>query len=397
MTVPVTEMEYWKMENSEFRRIAGDMIYLTACAVNGKIPDKERIEKLDLQKLFTVCQEHALTACVAYALESAGIRDNEFRQAKDKSIRKNILLDNARRSVLRKLEAEKIWYAPLKGSLLHEWYPKLGMRQMSDNDILCDSTKMSEVRDIFLSDGYDCEHYGYVNNDAYIKKPVLNFEMHNSLFKQTDTGNLYSYFKDIKDRLIPDEDSSYGYHFSNEDFYLVMIAHEYKHFTTGGTGVRSLLDTYIFLKKNEDSLDWDYIGKELGKIGISEFEKINRELAMKLFSMEQLTPEEQELLGYFITSGTYGRFTNYINNLIGCEGGGSKAKYLRYRLFPPMTIYRSWYSWAYRHKFLLPLAWIFRLARGLTARRKRLVREIKVLRKKRASTHSVPMQGDKEE
>ena len=85
------------MEKREFRKNAADMIYLTACAINNKKPRQERIDNLDLPKLFEVCQKHILTACVAYALESAGIKDNDFTQAKEKAIRK---LRNSARSKL---------------------------------------------------------------------------------------------------------------------------------------------------------------------------------------------------------------------------------------------------------------------------------------------------------
>ena len=85
------------MEKSEFRNTAEDMIDLTACAVNNRKPSQERIVDLDLTKLFEVCQEHILTACAAYVLESVGIKDNEFTQAKEKAVRKNILLDAERK------------------------------------------------------------------------------------------------------------------------------------------------------------------------------------------------------------------------------------------------------------------------------------------------------------
>lgn len=371
------------MEKHEFRKNAADMIYLTACAINNKNPKQERIDNLDLPKLFEVCQKHILTACVAYALESAGIKDNDFTQAKEKAIRKNILLDAERGNILRKLESEKIWYMPLKGSLLHDWYPKLGMRQMADNDILVDSDKMAEVRDIFLNSGYECKKYGRGNHDVYFKQPVLNFEMHSGLFSSTHIGNLYPYFKDVKNKLILDEDREYGYHFSNEDFYLFMMAHEYKHFSGGGTGVRSLVDTYVFLQKFKDSLDWDYLNAEFDKLGIADFECNNRELAMSLLSLKQLTIEDKKLLDYYVMSETYGTLENSVNNRIERDSGGSKSKYLWYRLFPPMKVYKVWYPWAYKHKILLPVAWVYRLARGLTTRRKNVSKEIKVLRNKR--------------
>ena len=77
------------MEQAEFRKNAADMIYLTTCAINNEKPKQERIEKLNLPELFEVCQKHILTACVAYALESAGIKDSafSFRQKRRQSAR----------------------------------------------------------------------------------------------------------------------------------------------------------------------------------------------------------------------------------------------------------------------------------------------------------------------
>ena len=363
------------MEKSEFRKNAADMIYLTSCVFNKKKPKQERIDKLDLPKLFEVCQAHIMTACVAYALESVGIRDHEFTQAKEKAIRKNILLDAERGKILKILESEKIWYMPLKGALLKNWYPGLGMRQMSDNDILCDNTKMKDIRRIFLEQGYTCDSFGEGSHDVYQKKPVLNFEMHRYLINSTHDKKFNEYYSDVKERLVRDKDNDHGYHFTNEDFYIFMLVHEYKHFSEGGTGVRSLADTYIFLNKFNDSLDWEYIYGELEKIGITEFEKNNRELSMKLFSSKPLSADEKKLLNYHVLSGTYGNVANSVNNNIKNNSGNSKMKYIFYRFFPPLEHYRVWFPWAYEHKILLPAAWIFRLVRGVTVRRKRIKAE----------------------
>lgn len=242
------------MDKREFRKNAADMIYLTACAINGKKPKQERIEALDLPSLFEVCQKHILTACVAYALESAGVKDNDFTQAKEKAIRKNILLDVEREKILKRLEEEKIWYMPLKGCILKDWYPKLGMRQMSDNDILIDNHRRNDIKKIMDEYGFELKTELEVV-DEYIKEPIYNFEMHGELFMEYQVGAMACYYRGIKDRMLKDDNNEYGYHFCNEEFYLFMIAHEYKHFTIGGTGVRSLVDTYIFLRKFGSSLD----------------------------------------------------------------------------------------------------------------------------------------------
>lgn len=63
------------MEKEVFRKISYDMIYLVRCAMYGVKPDKNRVEAMDLEALFDVCQTHILTACTAYALESVGVRN----------------------------------------------------------------------------------------------------------------------------------------------------------------------------------------------------------------------------------------------------------------------------------------------------------------------------------
>lgn len=370
------------MEKREYRHYADAMIYLTVCAINGETPEQEKIAQFDLEKLLEVCQKHILTACVAYALESAGIHDHNFTQAKEKAIRKNILLDAERDKILKRLESEKIWYMPLKGAILKDWYPKLGMRQMSDNDILCDGSYRAYIKDIMLDMGFTCDHFGESNDDAYFKPPVCNFEMHNELFHACQIGNLHAYYNDVKSMLLKDEGNEYGYHFRTEDFYIYITAHEYKHFSGGGTGVRSLVDTYVFLRKFSDSLNWEYIYAELQKLNISDYEKQNRELAMKLFELKSLSDDENKLLNYYIFSGIYGTVENNVENNMERFGQGSKLRYVLCRLFPPMEQVKTYHPFFYEHKWLLPVLWVYRPIRGIFKNSKKLRAEIDVLTKK---------------
>ena len=208
------------MEERDFLQNAGMMIYLVSCAVNQQKPDADKLKGFDPEQLFEVCQTHILTACAAYALESAGIQNPAFREAKEKAIRKNILLDADRRKILAQFEEKHIWYMPLKGALLKDWYPKLGMRQMSDNDILYDGDYQKTVRDIMTGLGFTRKHAGTKHDDAYFKQPVSNFEMHHQLFDPADLEgytqiDFVGYFADIKNKLIKEEGTTCGYRFSN--------------------------------------------------------------------------------------------------------------------------------------------------------------------------------------
>lgn len=376
------------MTKHDYKQTAYYLIYLIRCVLHDKVPTQEKLDKMDLSQLFEVAQNHSLTAICAYALESAGIFDERFTQAKAKAIRKNAMLDIERERIFTELEKAGIWYMPLKGVILKELYPKYGMRQMCDNDILLDPARIDNVKIIMENLGFSVEHYGGSNHDVYYKPPVCNFEMHNELFLPHYGETIYEYYTNIKDMLIKDETNDYGYHFENEDYYMYITAHESKHFNQGGTGLRSLVDRYVFLNKFSDSLDMSYIEKELSKMQIVDYESKARDLSFKLFNGIRLSDDEKKLLDYYIYSGTYGNTENLVDNSLKKNGGGwiAKIKYLKERLFTPISqsnpsykVYAAQYPLFYKHKFLLPLLPFYRLFRGLIKSRKRIMTEIKTL------------------
>ncbi|MBR3417593.1 MAG: nucleotidyltransferase family protein, partial [Oscillospiraceae bacterium] len=293
---------------------------------------------------------------------------------------KNIIMDAERKKILKCLEEEQVWYMPLKGALLKDWYPRLGMRQMSDNDILFDQQRREDVRRIMAAHGFTLKAEREVV-DEYTKPPVSNFEMHCELFMEYQTGAMAAYYLGVKEKLLKDDGNQYGWHFTDEDFYLFMTAHEYKHFSLGGTGVRSLLDTYIFMRKYGSRLDEAYLSAELDKLGIAEYESESRSLAMKLFAGEAITEQESELLDYYVTSGVYGTREHDIQNRLQRKSGGSKGKYILRRLFPPMDEIKRNYPFFYRHKWLIPVLWVWRPVYGFLHRRKQITGELRYLMK----------------
>ena len=367
-------------------KTAKDLIYLLSCAVNGITPDTEKVQAMDLEQLYRFAKAHTLRAAVFIALRSAGVQDSNFHQAYNKAVRKNVMLDVERTAIFAELERRGIWYMPLKGSILKELYPENGMREMSDNDILYDSTKQSEVKEVMLGMGYSAESVGKSHHDVYMKPPVLNFELHTLLFD--NASDFYAYYQNPKRLMIPDESSKYGYHFSDEDFYVYMLAHEYKHYSTGGTGLRSLLDRYVFLQNKGDSLDRAYIREQTEQLGLTDFEREQGELAEKVFSsttFPELTEREQELLDYYLTSSTYGTITRTGENMVKKTYSKSKSKtkleYIWRRIFPDMNHMKTWFPFFYKHKLLLPIGYIWRIIRAPFIRKERIKAEMKALRK----------------
>ena len=369
----------------EYRSALNDVIWLCACAVKDEIPERERIGSKDMTLLYRVSKYHLLTALVAYALESAGVKEHAFSQAKAKAIRKLGLMDAEMSVLLDHMEQARIWYMPLKGTVLKNHYPSYGLRQMADHDILFDAERAEDVRDILTDMGFTAEQFGAGNHDCYYKEPVCNFEMHRSLFGKGHDTKMQEYYSDVKKRLLQDMGRLFGYHFSPEDFYVYMIAHEYKHYSAGGTGLRSLLDTYVYLKKEKP--DIEYVTAEVKKLGIADFEKINRSLSLHLFDGQPLTEEEADMLDFILFSGTYGTQENSVINRMrkvtgkhGRVNAGMKMKYYVSRLFPAQDFLYPYYPLA-KYKILIPLVWVFRAVRALLMRYKRVIGEIRIVEK----------------
>ena len=354
------------MTHEEYRNALENAIYLTACAVNGEKPDRDRVDVMAIDPLYHAAQQHLLTSIVAYALKSAGVENEAFRQAQAKAMRKNALFDADRSALCKELEAAGIWYMPLKGSVLKDLYPRYGMRQMADNDILFDPDRAEDVKVIMESLGFTAEHFGAGNHDCYQKPPVSNFELHRSLFSTAHEDKLYWYYKDVKDRLVKDEGNLFGWHFTDEDFYVYMVAHEYKHYSGGGTGLRSLLDTYVYLKQ-KTALDSSYIEEESQRLGLAAFERENRTLALHLFDGEPLSQQEQQMLDYILFAGTYGTMENRVRNQVNKLG---RLGYLWSRAFLPLKTMKTLYLVLERAPVLLPVCWVIRWGKALLFNRK---------------------------
>ena len=357
-----------------------DLIYLTNCAIKSEIPNAKRISKMNLKQLFYAAKRHMMTAIIADVLEKAGIEENHFMEAKAKAKRKCALLEIETASLTNVLESEKIWYMPLKGAILKNYYPVSWMREMTDVDILFDSSFRKQVKAIMTELGFVAENYNESNHDCYKKAPVCEFEMHTSILSAS-YSNLTWYYADIEKRFI-NEQTGYLRELSNEDFYIFMIVHTNKHYYCLGTGIRPLLDIYLFLNSSSVDLDKDYIRKELDKLKLIEFEMKIRELAFCLFEGKPISDVQEEMLEYMFIAGLHGIRDNLLKNQLlkyGC-GWKAKIKYCISRIFPPSNYIKECYPFVYKSKILIPFLPIYRMSKGLILNRKHFKNEIEGLR-----------------
>ena len=355
------------------------VIYLSACAVNGVIPEKSRFEGLDMAEVHSYSQSHMITAIVGYALESAGIRNELFIQARAKALRKAVILDADCRKISGKLEEAGIWHMPLKGAVMKDYYPAFGMREMSDVDILFNPSSSFKVRKIMKGLGFKVKDFFNRHHDTYYREPVSNIEMHSGLLEISRNNAMNEYFYDVRDKMILDEGKKYTYHFGAEDFYIYMTAHTYRHYSDSGIGLRALIDEYVYLRKFSDSMDWGYISSEFGKMNISEFEENLRTLALSLFGSGEIKEANREMLEYIKNSKAYGYLETSVEHAIEEGYGGSRILYVMEQIFPPFSKLKYMNPLVWRHKYLYPFFVLRRLWTAATMNRKYTLARVKHL------------------
>lgn len=361
---------------AQYKKEVDYLIHLLSCALNQRKPVAQ--EDVDYSALLSLAKKHQVYNIIFPLIKDDPSVPEEqkqaFRNYHMSELTRMIAINNERSNIFDELDEKGIKYMPLKGLIIKNYYPKESMRQMSDNDILFDSNFRDDVASIMKANGYKTTATGE-NSDDYHKAPYSTFEFHRTLFY-----NLHDFcptFDGLWDRATADDERPFMYHMGLDDVYIYSVCHMYKHFSTAGCGVRFLADHYLFLKKENDKLNWDYINSFFEKYNISEYEKSSRLLAFKLFDEKELDDEDIKLFETYINFGIYGDGNIQLGNDIEklADGGSinkAKKKYIFSRLFPPKAKMIADHRILEKHPYLLPFMYIYRLFRGLFNSKKTL-------------------------
>lgn len=375
-TLPVDELTRERRLKNAF-----DLMYLISCDLSSATPDPERIGSMHLTGVLRTAAAQGMLSAAAFALEIVMPLPHELDQVKKKAIRKIALFDIERAKILSEFEKQGIWYCPLKGIILKECYPMIGMREMSDNDILCDPRHMDDIRGITEKLGYKCTAFDMWNHDTYEKPPTLEFEMHRTLFEEDDAPGFSEYFSDIRSKLVGEGCSL---KMTDADFYIYMICHMYKHYIHGGTGLRNLADIVAYTERHDLKAFRIYIGAELQKLGVLDFERRMYELAYCVINGDALNKEQEDLLLELESAGTYGNleiaeYHSMLHSLGGDDSRQSKAKHLIKRIFPDDKYLQKHYPTVHRHRALYPLLILYRPIKGILIRPRSIIKEAKMI------------------
>lgn len=397
----------------EFVRANEYMMHLMKCALNNTTVDNKP-EDISWDLVYKVVSKNDMQGLTYYAIEKLKeeipeIILKEWKEVREAIIYKKLMMEVEREEILADLSEEGISFLMLKGCNIEKYYPQPGMRAMADNDILYGVIEAGDNGEYHVVGKDEEERNETVKNtqlklldymhqrgyktkgmedkdDACLKDDLYNFEMHRELL---DRPLEYSwYYSNPWKNAIKNENSDYMYHFSIDDEYIFMIIHEYKHYTRSGCGVRFLTDIYLFLKAQQENMDWEYIRNELSKLNMKEFENEMRKLALDWLSPEkELKQEQVEKILYMCACGTFGYNKIFLKRIHtrmvkGLAKDGeknlrkAKIRYFLDRFFPKDEYYKDRYPFFYKHRLFRPLLTIFRCFRAVICYRKSVMMEI---------------------
>jgi len=327
-------------------------------------------ESLDWERLYHLSSRHKVATMACYGINRLD-SDNKPPQAVMRKFqvdcKKAVAIEATQHitveQVLKIFEENQIASMPLKGYLIKYLYPQPDMRLMADVDILFKNEQTKTVKQLMLGLGFTVGEQGG-EHDVYYKKPFMNLEMHRRLISEDSP---YShYLSRTWNRARLKSGSKFTYELALADFYIYTLIHLTKHYTHGGTGIRSFMDLYVYKGRYGNDMDWNYIQAELETIKLWEFEKSISGLNQVWFDKAPSNEFYDEMMNFILSSGAYGTINQALLSSISTtisdkrSIGAAKNLYRQTLFFPRLNTMKKSYPLLGTLPFLLPLCWVLR-------------------------------------
>lgn len=361
------------------------LIELIKSVILSKQPP-EKPDEVSFEEIFKISKIHNIANLVYYAIAKLENKPDEkllklWKREKSLGMRLDVIQSTEFLKLKLEFEKNSIKYIPLKGFELKKLYPKSDMRKMGDIDILIQERDRKKVKLILQELGYSISHYDGGKDDGYLKYPFVNVEIHNNLFDEDDKV-YYNYFYNLSNFNRVKYITEYECCFSIEDNYIYNFIHMLKHFETYGTGIRSVLDHWLYIKKLGNQLNWEYINKVLKDLNLTKFHEKFSTLSKVWFEEEKGDIIIDNLEEYIINSGNYGDKKNRILNIVTKNNKQrelNKIVTLLRMIFPNIEIMKTQYPILKKRQYFLLYFYIVRIFKILFFKRKEKVITIKTL------------------
>ena len=336
-------------------------IALIKSAIAGGNVDAELLS-CDLEELFILSRNHDLAHLVAEGLLKNGqLRDKtqlskDFTKQRWLAVYRETQLTAATQKICRLFSDNEIRFVKLKGSVLRGIYPEMWMRTSCDIDLLIDKESLDKAKDVLVSGGFKTD--GKVKyHDISFYRDWVYLELHHSILETIPA--LDEILATVWDNC--DKVSLFEYRERPEFFVFHHLAHMAYHFTSGGCGVRTLLDLWIM--KSKGYYDEDKLTPLIEKAGLIKFYKAMSDVCAVWFEGAKHNGLTEKTESYIIDNGIYG--LPDASAQAGVTKHGGKFGYMLRLAFPKYKFMCISYPILKKAPVLLPIYYVVRLCSKL--------------------------------
>ena len=344
------------MGDREVQHILMQVLYAALKGTEDTRSIKDRLTPNIIDSIYLLAKKHDLAHVVSSFVHNNKIDVDQqlllkLRKEEYLSVYRNEQTNRAFKEICAVFEENDITYIPLKGSVLRPYYPYESMRTSCDIDLLVREGDLDLAISSLETIGYHCKKRNYHDVSLFSTNRV-HLELHFSLHENMDS--LDAVLKDAWEHAVPVAGAQYK--FSDQFFAFHMFAHMAYHFTSGGCGIRSLLD--ISTMEHKMGISFLHAKELLEKAGIYNFAYEMSKLADLYFANGKTDTFSDLLLDYICRGGIYGSISNKI--AAKKAKSNSSVLYVLSRLFLPYKSMCILYPFLKNHPYLLPFCWIAR-------------------------------------
>lgn len=367
-----------------------DLLYLLSCSIQDKPFEQKEcsdINKiLDLAKqqgVWELAADSILKACPSYALCNDIMAEDiqkRLQAGVAREMKKNFFIYEK----LQILENAKIPCCTLKGLANAVLYKQIDFRRSGDVDILINPDSEAKALEILSREGFVFKNRHKTYNETVCRCSVGVLEVHISPYDDIREKILFQgkklFFEPWRKINIPGyfEINTLGY----TDGLVFNVLHAMKHFLSSGVGIRQIMDILLYMQKYYSEINWDYFERLMKGLKYDDFIAVCIGIGVLYLGFDKnVLPDKnfdeskvRLLLTDIENGGVFGYnddlrkgfYRAYINKISEDSEKIINNSYLKSntfrKLFPSKQLFFARYPYCYRHKVLLPVAWINRIA-----------------------------------
>lgn len=254
----------------------------------------------------------------------------------------------------------------LKGAVLRSYYPEAWMRTSCDIDVLVHPEDLEAASQALTGDAGYSREYSTSHDVTFISDENVHVELHHMVLEDGRANRSAEVLAEMWEHTHPVSGSEAA--LDDDMFYFYHVAHMAKHFESGGCGVRYVLDLHLLARRSAGNRAG--IDTLLGRAGLSDFDRVMRELAAVWFDGSAGTEVTNRASSFVLSGSAHGSIENHVSIERGAKRGGKLGLVLR-SVFLPYSRLSIKYPILKKHKWLTPVCTVVRWFDVLFHRRKR--------------------------